>query len=75
MDNLQSLTLDTLLDLLNEYTNQYMKMLKDGSTQEEYDDCKEMMGKLTTEIELRKSKPNKDNQATRSRSALQQKGK
>ena len=56
MVDLNNLDLFTLVDMLAKHTNEYMKMLKDGSTDEEYARCKGMIKNLTAEIEYRKQK-------------------
>lgn len=44
--------------MLAKYTNEYMRMHKDGTTDEEYRRCKSMIQNLTAEIEYRKQKNN-----------------
>ena len=58
MNDIKKTDLSTLIDMLSANTAKYMKMLKDGSSQEEYDNCKELINKLSAEIEVRKSKSN-----------------
>jgi len=54
MKDLSNLDLSTLFDMLAQHTNEYMKMLKDGSFEEEYVRCKNLIKNLTAEIESRK---------------------
>jgi hypothetical protein len=56
MDDLKNLDLLTLVDMLAKHTNEYMKMLKDGTTEDKYAQCKHMIQNLTAEIEYRKQK-------------------
>lgn len=54
MDDLKKLNINTLLDMLAKYTGDYMRILKDGGTKEEYESCKALINHLTREIEIRK---------------------
>ena len=56
MEDIRKLDLSTLIDLLAKHTNEYMKMLKDSYTDEEYENCKSLIKKLTVEIEYIKEK-------------------
>ena len=56
MEDLKNLDLFTLVDLLAKYTNEYMKMFKEGATDQEFAQCKKMIHNLTAEIEYRKQK-------------------
>jgi len=56
MEDLNNLDLFTLVDLLAKHTNEYMKMFKEGATDQEFSDCKKVIQNLTAEIEYRKQK-------------------
>ncbi len=56
MEDLNNLDLLTLVDMLAKHTNDYMKMMKDGTSEEEYSRCKTLIQHLTAEIEYRKQK-------------------
>jgi len=56
MENLKKLDMLTLVDMLDEHTKEYLKLLKDTGTKEEYEVCKRMVDQLTAEIESRKQK-------------------
>jgi hypothetical protein len=56
MEDLNNLDLLTLVDMLAKHTNEYMKMMKDGTSEEEYTRCKTMIQNLTAEIAYRKQK-------------------
>ncbi len=56
MEDLNNLDLFALVDMLARHTNEYLKMLKDGTTDDEYARCKSMIKNLTAEIEYRKQK-------------------
>lgn len=58
MNDIKKLELSVLVDMLAANTAKYMKMLKDGFTQEEYNNCKELINRLSAEIESRKAKNN-----------------
>jgi hypothetical protein len=58
MKDFNNVDLLTLVDMLARHTNEYMRMLKDGSTEEEYTACKKIIQNLTAEIEYRKEKNN-----------------
>jgi hypothetical protein len=62
MADLTQIETSELYDLLAQLTNQYMKMLSDGGTKHEFDQCREMIISLQAEIMTRKQqKPqNKD---------------
>jgi len=54
MENLTHIELSDLYDLLAQQTNQYMKMLSDSFTQQEFDQCRENIISIQTEIQLRR---------------------
>jgi hypothetical protein len=54
MEELKNLKLTTLVDLLAGHTTEYLKMLKEGTTQAQYNACKEIIAAITAEIESRK---------------------
>lgn len=54
VEELKKLEITALVDLLARQTNNYMRILKDGGTKEEYIQCKELIKLLTKEIEARK---------------------
>ncbi|HEX5653410.1 MAG TPA: hypothetical protein VFX58_10070 [Chitinophagaceae bacterium] len=53
MEDLKNLDQTKLVDMLAKLTTEYMKMFKNGTTQEEYENCKLLIARLTTEIEAR----------------------
>lgn len=55
VEALKQLDITALVDLLARQTNNYMRILKDGGTKEEYIQCKELIKLLTKEIEARKN--------------------
>lgn len=55
VEELKQLDITALVDLLARQTNNYMRILKDGGTKEEYIQCKELIKLLTKEIEARKN--------------------
>ena len=59
MKDLKRLDKDTLIDMLSKFTNQFMKLFREGATQQEYLACKEMMDKLTQEIAIRQQQKNR----------------
>lgn len=56
MDEYRNKNLATLVDMLAEHTNEYLSMLREGTTQEKFDECKKTIARLTAEIESRKQK-------------------
>ena len=56
MDEYRNKNLATLVDMLAAHTNEYLSMLREGTTQEKFDACKKTIARLTTEIESRKQK-------------------
>ena len=56
MENLKKLEVITLVDMLDEHTREYLKLLKDTGTKEEYEESKSMVDRLTAEIDSRKQK-------------------
>jgi hypothetical protein len=56
VEDLTKLKMETLIDMLARHTNDYMRILKDGSSKEEYESCKDWINRLTAEIESRKRK-------------------
>lgn len=56
--DLKKLELTTLVDLLDKYTNDFLKMPKTGARQEEYDSHKNIIRQLTDEIASRQKERN-----------------
>ena len=54
MENLAHIELSELYDLLVQKTNQYMKMLSEGFSQHEFDQCRENIISIQREIQLRR---------------------
>ena len=54
MYNLTHIELSDLYDLLAQHTNRYMKMLSEGATREEFDQCREIMIAIQIEIRVRR---------------------
>jgi hypothetical protein len=54
MNDLKSLPLATLVDMLSARTRDYTKMLRSGTSTQEYDACKKMINSIMAEIESRK---------------------
>lgn len=54
MENLTQIELSDLYDLLAHRTNQYMKMLSDGATRLEFNQCRESIINIQAEIHARK---------------------
>lgn len=63
MQDLQSLDYSVLIDLLSEHTAKLTRLLAERKTDQEYDHCKEIIIKITSEIEDRK-KSNGNSTAT-----------
>lgn len=61
MEDLKKLKTQSLIDILAKYTNDYLKMLREGTTQENYAACKQKIDELMAEIELRKQQERQDN--------------
>ena len=55
MQALHTLETAHLEDLLSKYTTEYMRLLMDGSSQEEYLTCKEAIKAIQLEIETRQN--------------------
>ena len=55
MEDLTHIELTNLYDLLAQQTNQYMKMLSDGATRDEFNECRESILSLQAEIVTRKN--------------------
>jgi hypothetical protein len=58
MPEIKYIELSDLFDLLAMETSHYMKMLSDGATQKEFDDCRERIIDIQSEIEWRKMRNN-----------------
>ena len=58
MHDIKYIELSDLFDLLAMETSHYMKMLSDGATQREFDDCRERIIDIQSEIEWRKMRDN-----------------
>jgi hypothetical protein len=56
MENFSNLDLFTLVDMLAKHTNEYMRMQKEGASDEDYAKCKKIIQAITAEIEYRKEK-------------------
>jgi hypothetical protein len=54
MENLQTLEMSELLDMLAEHTTRYTQMMSDGTTKEEYESCKTLISAIQEEILRRK---------------------
>jgi hypothetical protein len=55
MHDLAQIELSDLYDLLAQQTNRYMKMLSEGATKQEFDQCREIIIDIQTEIQSRKN--------------------
>jgi hypothetical protein len=66
MQDLTNIELSDLYDLLAQQTNRYMKMLSEGATKQEFDQCREIILSIQAEIQSRKNQrsPAKDSQST-----------
>jgi hypothetical protein len=54
MENLQTLEMSELLDMLAEHTIRYSQMMSDGTTNEEYENCRTLISAIQEEILRRK---------------------
>lgn len=54
MDDLKSMSIESLLDLLATHTTEFTHIRRSGGTKEEYDKCKMLITLLTAEIAVRK---------------------
>jgi len=61
MKDLKQANLTDLLDMLSAYTGQYMKMLMQGATKEQFETCREAITQIQIEVEARKTTSDKDN--------------
>ena len=61
MEDLKNIKTQSLVDILANYTNDYLKMLREGTTQESYSACKKKIDELMAEIELRKQQERQNN--------------
>ena len=61
MEDLKTIKTQSLVDILAKYTNDYLRMIKEGTTQENYDACKKKIDELMAEIEFRKQQERQDN--------------
>jgi hypothetical protein len=66
MQDLTHIELSELYDLLAQQTNRYMKMLSDGATKQEFDQCREIILSIQAEIHSRKGQkaPSRDSRST-----------
>ena len=55
MEDLSHIKLSDLFDMLAEYTDRYMKMLSDGASREDFDNCREIIIDIQTEIQSRQA--------------------
>ncbi|MFI5131507.1 MAG: hypothetical protein ACHQFX_16005 [Chitinophagales bacterium] len=55
MQDLVHVESSDLYDLLAQQTNRYMKMLSEGATKQEFDQCRETIISIQTEIQSRKN--------------------
>ena len=53
MDNLRSLNIDELVDLLSEQTSLYVKMHTDGASENEFHECSLLLQAVQAEIKSR----------------------
>ena len=54
MQDLQNLDYSVLIDMLSEHTAKLTRLLAERKTDQEYEHCKEIIIKITSEIEARK---------------------
>jgi hypothetical protein len=64
MENLSSLELSALVDLLASNTQKYTQMLSEGGDQSEFETCKLAIAALQKEIEFRKQSFNDSTSST-----------
>ena len=57
MPDLTDIELSDLYDLLAQQTNRYMKMLSEGATKLEFNQCRETIISIQAEIQSRKNQP------------------
>jgi hypothetical protein len=69
MENLHTLELPALVDMLATYTADYTRMLTEGALKEEFEQCKMTIALLQKEIEFRKE-TFADNTTTTTRNSL-----
>jgi len=55
MHNLTHIRLSDLLDMLSEHTSHYMKMLSEGATKSEFNECRQMIIDIQAEIYRREN--------------------
>ena len=56
MQEIHSLETSVLIDLLSDYTANYSRMLKEGSSEEDFAKCSLKLRSIQTEIDSRKRK-------------------
>jgi hypothetical protein len=54
MQELKSLSLGELIDMLAEQTSTYLKILNKGATRDQLENCRELMTEIQLEIEMRR---------------------
>jgi hypothetical protein len=59
MHDLTHIDLSDLFDMLSGHTAHYMKMLSDGVTKEEFNECREIITDIQTEIISRQNREKK----------------
>jgi hypothetical protein len=64
MPDIKYIEISDLFDLLAMETSLYMRMLSDGATQKEFDDCRERIIDIQSEIEWRRMKEHKGDSIT-----------
>jgi multidrug resistance efflux pump len=64
MEDLTQIELSDLYDLLAQQTNRYMKMLSEGATKQEFDQCREIIIDIQAEIQSRKNQQSRDKTAS-----------
>ena len=55
-EDLSHIKLADLFDMLSEQTNRYMKMLSEGASRTEFNECREMIIDIQTEIQERQNR-------------------
>jgi multidrug resistance efflux pump len=60
MEDLTHVELSDLYDLLAQQTTRYMKMLSEGATKQEFDQCREIIISIQAEIQSRKNQQSRD---------------